>query len=86
MSAVSQADTEMRLTHHNVCSAETTPRRVVLCAIALVIAIDFGWYCLFASFFALPAVAVFYPRGKHWIDYVIGGISMLLNRRLAALK
>ena len=74
------------LTICNVRSVATAPRWVLLCAVALVIAIEFGWYCLAASSFALPAVAAFYRRGKRWIDYVTGAISMLLSGRLALLK
>lgn len=55
-------------------------------AVILVVAIEFVWYCVMAYVFALQPVANFYRRAKRWIDYITGGIYVLLGGRLAVSR
>jgi threonine efflux protein len=59
------------------------PLWVLVGAVMLVVVIEFLWYCLMAYLFARQPVARIYRRAKRWIDYITGGLYMLLGGRLA---
>jgi threonine efflux protein len=64
----------------------SAPLWVIIVAVSLVVAIEFSWYCVAAYFFGLPTVARLYRRTKRWIDYITGGVYILLSGRLAFVK
>lgn len=62
------------------------PVWVLSTAVALIVLIEFGWFCTVAYVFALRPIANLYRRAKRWIDYVTGGVYILLGGRLATSK
>jgi threonine efflux protein len=62
------------------------PLWVPVAAVLLVVVIEFMWYCLMAYLFARKPVAHVYRRAKRWIDYITGGLYMLLGGRLALAR
>jgi threonine efflux protein len=62
------------------------PLWVLVTAVLLVIMIEFMWYCLMAYLFARKPVARVYRRAQRWIDYIAGGLYMLLGGRLALAR
>ncbi len=45
--------------------------------------ISLGWFSIVALLFSLGPISALYRRAKKWIDYVTGGIFVLLGIRLA---
>lgn len=62
------------------------PVWVFVVAVMLVVAIEFLWYCSMAYLFSLQPIARAYRRAKRWIDYVTGGVYILLGGRLAVSR
>lgn len=62
------------------------PPGLLVSAVAVVVAIEFIWYCSMAYLFALQMVAAFYRRAKRSLDYTTGGIYVLLGGRLAVSR
>ncbi|XGV94683.1 MAG: LysE family translocator [Leptolyngbya sp. BL-A-14] len=62
------------------------PLWLLLSAVAIVVVIEFVWYCTISHLFALQPVATLYRRAKRWIDYITGGIYVLLGGRLAVSR
>jgi threonine efflux protein len=62
------------------------PLWVLIGAVMLVVVIEFVWYCLMAYLFARQPVVRVYRRAKRWIDYLTGGLYMLLGGRLALAR
>jgi threonine efflux protein len=62
------------------------PLWVLVAAVTLVVLIEFTWYCLMAYLFACKQVARAYRRAKRWIDYITGGLYILLGGRLALAR
>lgn len=59
------------------------PLWVQLVSIILMLIINIGWYGLVVYLFSLGPVAHLYRRTKRWIDYITGGIFVVLGIRLA---
>jgi threonine efflux protein len=55
-------------------------------AVAIVMALEFGWYCLVSLLVSLPTVARAYARAKRWIDCVTGIVFVSLGARLAITR
>ncbi len=49
----------------------------------LMLLFSFGWFSIVALLFSLGPISALYRRAKKWIDYVTGGIFVLLGVRLA---
>lgn len=62
------------------------PLWLLLSAVAIVVVIEFVWYCVVAHLFALQPVSRLYRRAKRWLDYITGGIYVLLGGRLAVSR
>jgi threonine efflux protein len=62
------------------------PFGLIAASVVLVVAIEFGWYWLAASFFSLQPVVLAYRRMKRWVDYVTGAIFIGLGIRLAVSR
>ncbi|MEM9907542.1 MAG: LysE family translocator [Cyanobacteria bacterium P01_D01_bin.44] len=62
------------------------PLWVLLSAVAIVVVIEFVWYCVMANLFALQPVASLYRRAKRWVDCITDGIYVLLGGRLAVSR
>lgn len=62
------------------------PLWLLLSAVTVVVLIEFIWYCVMAHVFALMPVATLYRRAKRWVDYITGGIYVLLGGRLAVSR
>lgn len=62
------------------------PLGLVALSVAVVVIVEFGWYCLAASFFSLQPVVAVYRRVKRWVDYLTGAIFIGLGIRLAASR
>ena len=52
----------------------------------IVVMIDGCWYVIVACVFSLGPIAHGYTRLKKWIDYVTGGVLVVLGVRLAGSK
>lgn len=44
------------------------------------------WFCMVACLFSLGPIAAVYRRAKKWLDYLTGGIFVILGVRLALSK
>jgi threonine efflux protein len=62
------------------------PFGLVALSVAVVVVIEFGWYCLAASFFSLQPVVAVHRRVKRWVDYLTGAIFIGLGIRLAVSR
>jgi threonine efflux protein len=49
----------------------------------LMLFLSLGWFSIVALLFSLGPISALYRRAKKWIDYVTGGIFVLLGLRLA---
>lgn len=62
------------------------PLWLQIASIVVVVLIAVSWYSVVACFFSLEPVARVYRRVKRWIDYVTGGVLVVLGIRLAVSK
>jgi threonine efflux protein len=62
------------------------PLWVQASAVAIVVGIELGWYCLVSVLFSLPTIARGYARLKRWLDYLTGLVFIGVGTRLATTR